>query len=92
MREDGTPALLASIALYFQFFDGRAFNDSATKRLLLRVLARRLESEAEAANGGREGLEGRRRTKPSLDWRRNRDRRVASGQDGTRMMIRCGGS
>ncbi len=67
VRDDGTPALLTGIALYFQFVDV-----GATKHLL----AHRLESEGEAMNSGGEGFEGLRRTKPSIDWSRNRYRRV----------------
>ncbi len=72
VRDDGTPALLAGIALYFQFVDVGASDDGATKHLL----AHRLESEGEAMDSGREGFEGLCRPKPSIDWSRNHYRCV----------------
>ncbi len=76
MRNGGVPGLLATLALYFEFFDGGAYDNGTTECLLLRAFVHRLEREAEAAGGGREGLEGSRRTKPGIDWDSDGDRRV----------------
>ncbi len=76
MMDDGTPAFLATLALYFEFFDGGAYNDGATQCLFLRAFSHRLERDPEVANGERKGLEGGRRSKPSIDRRRNSYRRV----------------
>ncbi len=76
VRDDRAPALLATLALYFEFFDIRAYDNSTAKCLFLRALTHALEDEIETANGWREALEGSRRTKPSIDWLGNGDRRV----------------
>ena len=76
VRGDGAPAPLATLALYFEFFNGRTYDDGTTEYLFLRAFAHRLEREPEAANGERKGLEGGRRSKPSIDRRRNSYRRI----------------
>ncbi len=74
--DDGTPAFLATLALYFEFLDGGAYNDGAMQCLFLHAFAHRLERDPEAANGERMGFEGGRRSKPSIDRCRNSYRRV----------------
>ncbi len=68
MRNDGTPALLATLAIYFEFFDGGAYDDGTIECLFLRAFVHSFEREAEVANGGREGLEGGCRTKSNIDF------------------------
>ena len=67
VRDDGAPALLATLALSFEFFNGGAYDDGTTEYLFLRAFADRVEREAEMVNRGKEGLESRCRTKPGID-------------------------
>ncbi len=77
MRDDEAPAFLTTLAIYFEFFDGGAYNDGATQCLFPRAFAHRLEREAEVANGERKGLEGGRRRRNSYKradrWSRRRE-------------------
>ncbi len=67
VRDDGAPALLATLALSFEFFNGGAYDDGTTEYLFLRAFSDRVEREAEMVNRRKERLENRRRTKPGID-------------------------
>ncbi len=65
IRNDETPAPFADLALYSEFFNVRAYDDSTTECLFLRAPTDRLEDEIETTNGRREGLQGGRRPNPA---------------------------
>ncbi|KAK0226876.1 hypothetical protein EDD85DRAFT_164949 [Armillaria nabsnona] len=52
MRKDGTPALLTTLALYFEFLNDTSHVNSSAKCLFFGTFARRLEHEAEAIKRG----------------------------------------
>ena len=76
VRNDGTPAFIAGIALYFKFFDGGTYVDGNAKCLDFSPFAYGLEHEAEATNRGRERFEGGSRSKSAIDWCGNGDRHL----------------
>ncbi len=52
------PVFFVGLALYFEFFNVRAYGDGTTECLFLDVPNNRCEEETEMTNGRREGLQG----------------------------------
>ncbi len=67
IRSDKTQALFAGLALYFEFFNVRAYDNGTMECLFFHAPNDRLEGEIEMMNGRREGLQGGHRSKSSTD-------------------------
>ncbi len=67
VRGDGAPSTPRHPRPLFRVLHGRTYDDGTTEYLFLRAFANRVEREAKMVNRGKEGLESRRRTKPSID-------------------------